>query len=101
MTRRSVRPEDLESIPGIGPGMAADLRSLGIRRVSQLKRRDPQRLYERLCELEGGHVDRCVLYAFRCATYYATEEEHDPELLKWWNWKDGPAVSRLPHRRAK
>jgi hypothetical protein len=83
-----VRPEELESIPGIGPSLAADLRSLGIRRVSQLKRRNPQRLYDRLCELEGGPVDRCVLYAFRCATYFATEDEHDPELLKWWNWKD-------------
>jgi hypothetical protein len=80
--------EDLESIPGIGPNLAGDLRHLGIRRVSQLKRRNPQRLYDRLCELEGGPVDRCVLYAFRCATYFATEDEHDPELLKWWNWKD-------------
>jgi hypothetical protein len=20
--------------------------------------------------------------------YYASNAEHDPELLKWWNWKD-------------
>ncbi|MGA3073400.1 MAG: helix-hairpin-helix domain-containing protein, partial [Bryobacteraceae bacterium] len=30
----------------------------------------------------------CVLYVFRCAVYFASEAEHDPELLKWWNWKD-------------
>jgi hypothetical protein len=29
-----------------------------------------------------------VLYVFRCAVYYASHEVHDPELLKWWNWKD-------------
>jgi hypothetical protein len=29
-----------------------------------------------------------VLYVFRCAVYYATEKEHDPELLKWWSWQD-------------
>ncbi|NIV18422.1 MAG: pathogenicity locus, partial [Woeseiaceae bacterium] len=28
------------------------------------------------------------LYVFRCAVYYASEEDHDPELLKWWNWTD-------------
>jgi hypothetical protein len=37
----------------------------------------------------GQHVDRCVLYVFRCAVYFASESKHDPELLKWWNWKDG------------
>lgn len=33
-------------------------------------------------------MDRCMLYVFRCAVYYASSEQHDPELLKWWNWKD-------------
>ncbi len=45
-------------------------------------------MYERLCEIQGRSLDRCVLYAFRCAVYYASHEAHDPELLKWWNWKD-------------
>lgn len=35
-------------------------------------------------ERQSVQVDRCMLYVFRCAVYY----EHDPELLKWWNWKD-------------
>lgn len=32
-----------------------------------------------------------VCYMF-CAVwvYYASEEQPDPELLKWWNWKDKP-----------
>ncbi len=29
-----------------------------------------------------------MLYVFRCAVYYSTEREHDPELLLWWSWKD-------------
>ncbi|MBU0754466.1 MAG: helix-hairpin-helix domain-containing protein [Planctomycetes bacterium] len=68
--------------------MAEDLRRLGIRKVRDLKRRNPEKLYERLCDLNGSSIDRCVLYAFRCAVYYAREHRHDPELLKWWNWKD-------------
>ena len=80
--------DSLQEIPGIGPSMSADLRALGIERVSDLKGHDPVQLYERLCVLAGGHVDRCVLYVFRCAVYFATEREHDPELLLWWSWKN-------------
>jgi hypothetical protein len=32
--------------------------------------------------------DPCVLYAFRCAVYYARTPRPRTELLKWWNWKD-------------
>ncbi|MFP4458563.1 MAG: helix-hairpin-helix domain-containing protein [Candidatus Zixiibacteriota bacterium] len=34
--------------------------------------------------------DRCLLYVFRCAVYFAeiTEENRDIEMLKWWNWKN-------------
>lgn len=78
----------LEKIPGVGPRIGDALRALGIEGVSDLEGRDPVQLYERMCVLRGGHVDRCVLYVFRCAVYYATEPEHDPELLLWWNWKD-------------
>ena len=80
--------DELQAIPGIGPSMADDLRSLGIMKVADLKRADPQRLYDRLCEITGAKQDRCVLYTFRCAVYYASRPVHDPEKLKWWNWKD-------------
>lgn len=79
---------DLQRIPGIGPSLARDLVDLGIRNVAALRRRSPERLYERLCILRGQHQDKCVLYVFRCAVYFATERNHDPEYLKWWNWKD-------------
>lgn len=86
---RTARPRDpLQAIPGVGPSIAADLRDLGIRTVAQLKRREPERLYQRLIALRGAHQDRCVLYVFRCAVYFARTPRPQPRLLKWWNWKD-------------
>jgi len=32
-----------------------------------LKGRDPQALYDRQCEIQACHVDRCWLYVARCA----------------------------------
>jgi hypothetical protein len=78
---------DLQAIPGVGPSIARDLLDLGFERVSDLAQQDPEVMYDRLCAVRGTHVDRCVLYVFRCAVYFADHEEHDPELLKWWNWK--------------
>ena len=86
---RSRALRELQVIPGIGPSLANDLVCLGITRVTQLKRKNPERLYQQLEKQVGTHVDRCVLYVFRCAVYYAKNEKPDPQLLKWWNWKDG------------
>ena len=82
------RDDQLQVIPGIGPSLATDLRSLGIRRPADHRGHDPEALYARLCRSVGAHVDRCVLYAFRCAVYFAGTGDRDPELLKWWNWTD-------------
>lgn len=92
--------KDLRRIPSIGPSLAGDLLSLGVRCVADLKGRDPQQLYDQLCEQTGQHHDRCVLYTFRCAIYYASTPRPDPEKLKWWNWKDGPAVSLAARKAA-
>lgn len=78
----------LESIPGVGPSIARDLRDLGYRDVSDLHDADPEAMYAQLNTISGEHQDQCVLYVFRCAVYFASEEVHDPELLKWWAWKD-------------
>lgn len=81
--------DELESIPGVGRSIASDLRSLGIHSLADLKGRNPEVMYEQLMQNVGAHVDRCVLYVFRCAVYYASHKTHKPEMLKWWNWKDG------------
>jgi hypothetical protein len=82
------RRDELQQLPAIGPRMAEDLRRLGVRSVRDLARRDPQKLYERLCALSGTRQDPCVLYTFRCAVYAARTPRPDAKLLKWWNWKD-------------
>jgi len=79
---------DLLTIPGVGKKIAADLVGLGIRKAADLKGRDPEDLYDALCAQTGTRVDRCMLYVFRCAVYYASNERHDPALLRWWRWKD-------------
>ena len=80
------RRNDLERIPGVGPNkISKDLKELGIHRVSDLRHQDPEHLYQALRNLKGKTIDRCVLYVFRCAMYFADHEHHDPELLKWWN----------------
>jgi len=85
----------LQVIPGVGPSIAEDLNRLGIRKVSCLKGKNPEKLYARFCAMEGRPVDRCLLYVFRCAVYYASHQKHDPELLKWWNWADPKSKSTL------
>jgi hypothetical protein len=85
--------KELRQIPGVGKSIAIDLWELGIRRVADLQNRDPQVLYDRLCEMRGMHIDRCMLYVLRCAVYYASTFPHEPDKLLWWNWTD-TAVER-------
>ena len=80
--------DELQQLPAVGPSIAADLRRLGVKSVRDLARRDPERLYARLREITGIRQDPCVLYSFRCAVYAARTERPEPELLKWWNWKN-------------
>ncbi len=95
---RAAALAELRRIPGVGPSIADDLWRLGIRRIPDLRGRDPEELYGRFCALVGGPVDRCLLYVFRCAVYYAGTPEPDPEKLRWWYWKDRPAMATRPRR---
>lgn len=79
----------LQTIPSIGPKVGEMLAEIGITQISDLRNRNPEDLYEQVCASRGEILDRCVLYHFRCAVYFATNTKHKPELLKWWNWKDG------------
>ena len=80
--------DELEQIHGVGKSIAEDLRHLGITSARQLQGKDPEKLYKRLCTFKASPVDRCMLYVLRCAIYYASTADPDPNLLKWWNWKD-------------
>jgi hypothetical protein len=83
---------DFRRIPGVGPSIAVDLWDLGYRSVDELRGQDPEAMYDRFNRLRGVVVDRCMLYVMRCAVYFASHERHDPELLKWWSWKEGGAA---------
>ena len=78
----------LQVIPGIGKSLSRDLVDLGFRDVDELRSQNPREMYLKLCSLRGQYQDRCVLYVFRCAVYFAGNKTHDPDLLKWWNWQD-------------
>lgn len=68
--------------------MAQDLRDLGYFKVEDLVGQNPELMFKNLRLMHGANIDRSVLYVFRCAVYYATEESHEPELLNWWAWQD-------------
>ncbi len=80
--------KDLQQIPGIGKSLSQMLYNIGISSTSQLRNKSPEKLYRKLCDYHPAPVDRCVLYVFRCAVYFASNSEHDEEKLLWWNWKD-------------
>jgi nucleotidyltransferase/DNA polymerase involved in DNA repair len=85
---------ELQRMPNIGPSIALDLYDLGIRKVADLKRKDPQQMYDELMAQRGAHIDRCQLYVFRAAVYYAKQRQHDPELVPWWKWSDKALAER-------
>lgn len=82
--------KDLRRIPGVGVSIANDLWIIGITRVEQLAGKDPMVLYDTSNQFAGAIQDRCLIYVFRCAVYFAETPpaDRDPEKLKWWNWKD-------------
>jgi len=80
--------KQLQIIPGIGKSLSRDLVDLGYQDVNELKNENPDFMYQKLIDIRGRHIDRCVLYVFRCAVYFASNSTHEPRLLKWWNWKD-------------
>ena len=78
----------LQEIPSVGPRIAGVMEQLGIRQVCDLPGRDPEELYRLECLMKGYQEDRCALYVWRAAVYYAEHELREPEKLKWWYWKD-------------
>jgi len=80
--------QQLQQIPGVGITIAQDMLNIGIHSIDSLKGKQAEQLYDKLCEFKASPVDRCMLFVFRCAIYYASNTDHDPDLLKWENWKD-------------
>ncbi len=83
-----MRETDLQQIPYVGRRTEEALRMLGFDSIASLRGADPQEIYERECLMTGQKIDRCQLYVYRMAVYYAENDVHDPAKLKWWAWKD-------------
>ncbi len=80
--------KDLKTIPSVGLKIAEKFYSVGIKKVSDLKDRDPEEIYVKCCGAEGYQIDRCFLYVIRQAVYFASTKNPDPELLQWNLWSD-------------
>lgn len=79
---------DLLTIPYVGKNTKEDLMNIGITCVEDLKGKNPEDLFLKDCQFKRRLEDCCQLYVFRMAVYFAENEVHDEEKLKWWYWKD-------------
>jgi len=85
---KNIAIKEFRKIPGVGKSIAEDLWNLGFRSLNDLKNENPEKMYDDFCSIVNQKVDRCLLYVFRGAVYFTSNSVHDPDLLKWWNWKD-------------
>jgi len=76
----------LEDLVSVGPAIVRDFELLGIRSVAQLSRRNPEKLYEKLCEVTGKGQDICCLDVFRAAVAQARNPQLPAEQCEWWYW---------------
>jgi hypothetical protein len=90
MTNKVNAIKELKKIPCVGKSISEDLWDIGIRKIEDLKGQHPELLYD-LSNIHAGiRQDRCLLYVYRCAVYFAEtcESDREPSKLLWWNWKD-------------
>jgi pathogenicity locus Cdd1 protein len=76
----------LQDLISVGPAMVRDFELLGIRRVEQLAKRNPERLFEQLCRKTGKAQDVCCLDVFRAAVAQARDPLLPVEQCQWWYW---------------
>lgn len=76
----------LSDLVSIGPAMLKDFERLGVRTVGELARRNPEKLYEQLCEVTGQAQDICVLDVFRAAVAQARNPKLPVAQRNWWYW---------------
>jgi hypothetical protein len=74
--------KELRKIPNIGPACAQDLILLGIRSVDDLKKRNPDEMYQALCAATGARQDPCVWDTLAAAVDYA----HTGVKKPWWEF---------------
>ncbi|CAN5207754.1 hypothetical protein BH20ACT16_BH20ACT16_12540 [soil metagenome] len=78
----SMTTSDLQAIPNVGPAVARKLARLDIETVADLRGRDGEELFKRLCALDGRRHDPCLLDTFVAAVDYANGAPARP----WWEY---------------
>ena len=73
---------ELIAIPNVGRAVARKLERLDVRRLDDLRGRDPEELYERLCRLDERRHDPCLLDTFSAVVAYADGGPARP----WWEF---------------
>jgi len=81
-----VKERELRDLVSIGPAMLRDFELLGIASVAQLSRQNPERLYEKLCQVPGQPQDICCLDVFRAAVAQARNPHLPLDQCQWWYW---------------
>ncbi len=71
VTDRLHLSRQLQRMPNVGPATAEDLLRLGITAPDDLIGRDPQVLYDTLCQIDGMRHDPCMLDVFTAVIAYA------------------------------
>ena len=74
--------DNLESIPNVGPVIAAKLRFLGYKASHDLKGEDPYAMYQKLLKLTNKHHDLCLLDVFISAVSFCNGNPPEP----WWKF---------------
>lgn len=92
---------DLKTISGIGDDMKRHLLDIGIKTVEDLVGKNPEELYLKDMAFRGRPADKCVLYVFRLAVYYAENKIRDPDKLKGWYRKDKECGALQSKRRKR
>lgn len=87
----------LSDLVSIGPAMLRDFELLGVRTVAELARRNPEKLYEKLCRLTGQAQDICCLDAFRAAVAQAKNPNLPIKQRVWWHWSRKRKRSNARH----
>lgn len=79
---------DLRNVPGIGAKKEKELIELGYDSLEKLKKADPDDIYLKMSLKNGYPMDKCVLYAIRCAIAYANDISPNPDNYRWWFFCD-------------
>ena len=86
----------LEDLPNIGPAIAADLRSIGIRTPAELFESDPLPTFEALAKVMGQRHDPCVFYTLLAVKHFAQSGQSVP----WWTFtEEGKKILAIKNAR--